>query len=457
MFFLLINFLAFIWVIVASAILLLNKHIRFPFKVLAIWMVMNLIFLPYPILIDLNQFQNFPHYYRIPAPFLYLLGPLLYIFTRSLLNDEKKFYTTDWLHAIPFVFHLIELIPFYLSPASVKLELINQADWNNLNIFLSAKEGFLNAKFHSILKLISWFVYLLLSINLLHNYLNVTSRIKNAISTFLFLLFSLRIIHLIFTFLGVFLPRSTYSEYLINLPNSLTLILMVSYLLKETIKLSGISNEEFSKQFTSLTELKLREKQIKLHALDNASDEIFFFIGHNLELLHFNKAAENYISIILQKKLVQGVSLKNVLSEPNFKFVLSPLQQILLDKKQINLEHELISSNNGQKEWVSISLNPIYDDDYNFLGISVVTKNISHIKVIETQNLLQKKNLDQIAWNHSHEMRAPLANIMGLANQIAKPSNVIEQSTLIKYLLAEAEKLDNIIRNNVTQASSSKK
>ena len=257
--------------------------------------------------------------------------------------------------------------------------------------------------------------------------------------------------------MGFFLPRSTYSEYLINLPNSLTLILMVSYLLKETIKLSGISNEEFSKQFTSLTELKLREKQIKLHALDNASDEIFFFIGHNLELLHFNKAAENYISIILQKKLVQGVSLKNVLSEPNFKFVLSPLQQILLDKKQINLEHELISSNNGQKEWVSISLNPIYDDDYNFLGISVVTKNISHIKVIETQNLLQKKNLDQIAWNHSHEMRAPLANIMGLANQIAKPSNVIPQSTLIKYLLAEAEKLDNIIRNNVTQASSSKK
>ena len=126
MLFILLNLVAFIGVVIASSIILFKKTIRFPFKILAVWMLTSLIFLPYPILLQLNQFENFPHYIRIHAPFMYLIGPFLYLFTRTIYNDEKKFRSTDWLHFLPAILHLLELMPFYLSPVANKLALIKQ-------------------------------------------------------------------------------------------------------------------------------------------------------------------------------------------------------------------------------------------------------------------------------------------------------------------------------------------
>ena len=149
MLFILLNLVAFVGVVVASSIILLKKTIRFPFKILAVWMLTSLIFLPYPILIQYNQFENFPNYIRVPAPFMYLIGPFLYLFTRTIYNDEKKFRSTDWLHFLPAILHLLELMPFYLGPLADKIDLIKQVQGNNLAVITNSPEGIFNAKYHN--------------------------------------------------------------------------------------------------------------------------------------------------------------------------------------------------------------------------------------------------------------------------------------------------------------------
>jgi PAS domain S-box-containing protein len=418
-------------------------------------MLVNLIFLPIPILVEFNLFAKFPHFYRVPAPFMYLMGPIIYLFTRAALNDEKKFYKTDWLHTIPFLLHFTSLVPFYLSSASEKVALINQLDWNGFSIILNSKEGFLNAKAHTILKACSSFIYIFLSLKIVYKYVTIRHYLKNKFVQFVILILTTRILQISFVIYTLVFNNLTYANTLLNLPNSVSLIFIVILLLVQTIRLSGISDDEFSSQFISLTEIDLRDKQIKLKAMDHSSEDMILFLSPNYELLHFNKAAEDYFQLIMDKKLRYNEKLKETLSDPNLSWLNMYSELIIKDHHPISYEIEIVTSKWGGKEWFSINLTPINNDHVEFIGFTVLAKNVSQKKEFESKYLHQIKNLEEIAWRHSHQMRAPLANIIGIANQLLKPLSDtfsdVDRAELLKHLQTEAQKLDLIIRENVQQ------
>jgi len=449
------NFLAFILAIIGLYLIFHKKKVRFPFVLLSLWILVSLIFLPVPILTEFNLWLDYPHFFRVSAPLLYLMGPLIYIFTRAALNDEKKFYKTDLLHALPFLLHVIELIPFYTSPTSVKQDLIRQIDWQNFSVLLKGNEGLLDAKIHSILKCISSTVYIILSIRLLNRYLKIQKKSTNHFFELILFVVVSRFIQLLFLYIFIFSHNYKWTNYIVNLPNTFSVIIVVIFLLNKTIKLSGLDDVEFSNQFISLDKLEIREKKLKLLAMDLTSDDLIIFVSPNFEILHFNKAQEDFVFLVLNKKIRVGANFKELFKTPDFDFILKPVEQILLNKRPIIVEHDMIVSKGGHKDWVNISLLPIYDDESKFIGITALTKNISHKKEIESKYLHQIKSLENIAWRHSHEMRAPLSNILGLVKQIKKSKHLLDEQNidLLIYLETEAEKLDKIIKANLQQTS----
>ena len=447
------NFFAFILGIIGLYLIFLKKKVRFPFLILSLWILVSMVFLPVPILTEFNLWLNYPHFFRVSAPLLYLMGPLIYIFTRAALNDEKKFYKTDILHALPFLLHVIELLPFYISSVSIKQDLIRQIDWQNASVLLKGNEGLFDAKVHSLLKTISNYVYVILSIKLLYRYLKIQKKVTNQfVGLVLFVVIS-RLFQLLLLSIFIFLNRFEWANYLVNLPNSISIIFVVAILLNKTIKLSGLDDVQFSDKFISLAKLEIREKKLKLIAMDLTSEDLIIFLSPNYEILHFNKAQEDFVFLVLNKKIHLGNNVKDLLDTPNFNFIFKPIEKILQDKKPTIFEHQLITSKGGHKEWVSINLLPIYDDESTFIGITILTKNISQKKEIESKYLFQIQNLENIAWRHSHEMRAPLSNILGLAKQLKKSKHLLDdQNTeLLTYLETEAEKLDKIIKANLDQ------
>jgi nitrogen-specific signal transduction histidine kinase len=257
--------------------------------------------------------------------------------------------------------------------------------------------------------------------------------------------------------LSIFISLNNFewANYLVNLPNSISLIFVVAILLNKTIKLSGLDDVDFSNKFISLEKLEIREKKLKLIAMDLTSDELIIFLSPNYEILHFNKAQDDFVFLVLNKKIRITNSFKELFNTTDFHFIFKPIEQILLNKRPIVFEHEMITSKGGHKEWVSINLLPIYDDDSIFIGITILTKNISQKKEIESKYLQQIQNLESIAWRHSHEMRAPLSNILGLAKQLKKSKHLLDEQNvdLLTYLETEAEKLDKIIKANLQQTS----
>jgi len=73
-----------------------------------------------------GSIRQFPFLYRTAAPLTFLIPPLGYMYVRSVLYNEKKWQQYDFLHLLPFLFFLINYLPFFLSPLEYKVEIVNK-------------------------------------------------------------------------------------------------------------------------------------------------------------------------------------------------------------------------------------------------------------------------------------------------------------------------------------------
>jgi AraC-like DNA-binding protein len=72
-----------------------------------------------------NQFWEaifFVHF----LPLSYIIGPLLFIYVRTTISDNKQFKKTDWLHFIPAFLILIATLPYTSLPFHKKFEIAHQ-------------------------------------------------------------------------------------------------------------------------------------------------------------------------------------------------------------------------------------------------------------------------------------------------------------------------------------------
>jgi len=169
-----INTLCVVFGVLAFFILAFGKRHIFSFRILAITILVEILWSFISLLLSNHLFEKFPHLYRLFAPTIYLLGPSFYLFFRTLFYNETKFRKWDWLHALPFLLHTIELMPFYLSPVSEKLVEISKINWNTMSQLVESKEGFLVAIWHSRLKGLSIFIYTILSFRIYFKFTNIS-------------------------------------------------------------------------------------------------------------------------------------------------------------------------------------------------------------------------------------------------------------------------------------------
>jgi light-regulated signal transduction histidine kinase (bacteriophytochrome) len=75
-----------------------------------------------------------------------------------------------------------------------------------------------------------------------------------------------------------------------------------------------------------------------------------------------------------------------------------------------------------------------------------ITKQMQHINTIEDQN----KSLKDIAWTHSHVVRAPLAKMMSIIDFMKESDRMpAEFEDLLNHFFASGTELDTIIRDIV--------
>jgi AraC-like DNA-binding protein len=76
------------------------------------------------VLLTSNYVFVYPHLSRIHHPFVFLAGPLLFLYIRELTSEGRRFERKDFLHFIPFALCLIYLLPYYLQSGKGKLNVV---------------------------------------------------------------------------------------------------------------------------------------------------------------------------------------------------------------------------------------------------------------------------------------------------------------------------------------------
>lgn len=109
-------------------------------------------------------------FYSNLTPLWYLPGPFLYFYVRNTLSDNASFRKGDYLHFMPFLIHLINMMPYLVSPFSYKLEVAKLiiADLNNIK-FVGG--GFLySTSIATVSRPLIAMIYALASTGLLYRY-----------------------------------------------------------------------------------------------------------------------------------------------------------------------------------------------------------------------------------------------------------------------------------------------
>ena len=110
-------------------------------------------------------------------PSAYTLGPLAYLYVRSILKDNARFTKYDGLHFVIFAVNFIGRLPYNLVGWEEKLRIANDIinlSWEGISF--SNENNILPVRLNSVLKGIHFFLYLILIWGLiLKNKLNISS------------------------------------------------------------------------------------------------------------------------------------------------------------------------------------------------------------------------------------------------------------------------------------------
>ncbi len=109
-------------------------------------------------------------------------------------------------------------------------------------------------------------------------------------------------------------------------------------------------------------------------------------------------------------------------------------------------------SKSGRQYWLDIEVVPLRDDRYRLTGFMAIEQDITDRKRTEGEALsliknLQKRNSDlqQFSYIVSHNLRAPIAKIMGLASIIQSENE--ENNSLIDKISQESANLDEVVKD----------
>lgn len=107
----------------------------------------------------------------------------------------------------------------------------------------------------------------------------------------------------------------------------------------------------------------------------------------------------------------------------------------------------------GVVSYTEVSFNPIFDRDKKVVSVSCfardVTAHRNYLQKIQTQN----DTLREIAWVQSHDVRGPVASILGLA-QLFNPHDPADPTNaeVLEGVMMAARQLDDVIKDIVAKA-----
>lgn len=121
------------------------------------------------LLLSTKEILYVPFLYKTFVPINFLIPPLLYLYTKAVLKNEKSFNIKNWAHFLLFIFVFISYVPFYIIPLHEKKRIVESVV-NNLSLNYINKDNIFPEWIFYVIRNIQFAIYLNLQFVLIRKY-----------------------------------------------------------------------------------------------------------------------------------------------------------------------------------------------------------------------------------------------------------------------------------------------
>jgi PAS domain S-box-containing protein len=194
-------------------------------------------------------------------------------------------------------------------------------------------------------------------------------------------------------------------------------------------------------------EEKIEKDEHNLRAIINNTTDLIWSIDKNFNIISANEPFYERMELITGKR-IDRIRHGDFPEETQRKWI-EFYERGFRGESLKTIWHEQVKEIDMYEE---VSINAIVDDKGEILGLSCIsrdiTENFLYTRKIEEQN----DQLRKIAWIQSHEVRAPLSDILGLVALVR--GGIIpgdEQAKIIELISQAANQLDTVVSKTVQE------
>ncbi|AMR30388.1 hypothetical protein A0256_02620 [Mucilaginibacter sp. PAMC 26640] len=158
-----------------------------------------------------------------------------------------------------------------------------------------------------------------------------------------------------------------------------------------------------------------KRSEIELRSFFESSIDHHMLLGRNFEILAFNRAWEIYVKNSYGLQMEKGQSMAPFMPSQNLALFYKDYTTAL---KGTAVYDERNLSKDGVDNWRLVKFEPAFNPAGDIIGVSVNTADINKRVAHETTVKAQTEQLNEIAFIQSHELRKPVASILGLMELI---------------------------------------
>ncbi len=196
----------------------------------------------------------------------------------------------------------------------------------------------------------------------------------------------------------------------------------------------------------------LKASEANMRTLLNNTKSSYVLFNEQLKIISFNTLAQQYSEAQNNKTLVVGRYIKDYFSEQRWQYITDLIETV---KRDGSAEYELSFISNGQAKWHHIRWFTVKNSDDKHRGFILANKDITEDKLAALEReriaaalMQQNKDLEQFTYIISHNLRAPVANILGLADLLTAPTTKPEdKDEVFDMVAASIKNLDTVIRD----------
>ncbi len=199
-----------------------------------------------------------------------------------------------------------------------------------------------------------------------------------------------------------------------------------------------------------ITELKNKRDQIAssektLQSIINSSDNVLIYMDTDSHIKYVNRKAQQHAIKLFGKPFMIGRKLTDYYPEPD-QLLGMKHKTMLMDKKATISHEHMVAYPDGENLWYLRRYYGVFEENGELSGVVIASIDITERKEQELQIQKHAEALKEIAKIQSHEIRRPVANIIGLTDLMDFQQKTIEENEqILQYLRMSALELDQMI------------